>query len=131
MTTSHSDPRPDPHPQQHVVGAYYPNAALSKAYEIGLDREFIAWLSENWVLWGEFVSLAAQVIGKGRTRWSADAICHVLRWNRLIRDSLDPTFKINNNRTAGLGRLFNACHGVDFFETRRLHKGREVLGGNL
>lgn len=119
----------DSHPthQPHPVGAYYPNAALAKAYEIGLDREFIAWLSENWGLWGEFVSLAGQVIAKGRTTWSADALCHVLRWNRVIRDNSDPTFKINNNRTSRLARLFNACHGVDFFETRRLHMGDEPV----
>src|ERR1700754_3088114 len=105
------------------VNDYGPPAALETAKRIGLDPEFIGWLCGNWGLWGEFVQLAAQVKAKGRGKWSADALCHVLRWQRVVRDNMDPTFKINNNRTSRLARLFNACAGEDFFETRRMHQG--------
>ena len=117
MTTSHSDPLTNV--------SFYPTRALVVARELG-DPEFVSWLAENWLLWGEFVSLALLVKARGRGRWSADAICHVLRWNREVRDQSDATFKVNNNRTAMLGRLFNACAGERFFETRRRHGEREA-----
>jgi hypothetical protein len=106
---------------------YYPTRAIEVVDELELGADFKAWLAENWLLWGEFVSLALLVKKRGRTRWSADALCHVLRWQREIRDNSDVTFKVNNNHTSKLARLFNGCAGERFFETRRLHMGAEVL----
>lgn len=106
---------------------FYPTRALAVVDELELGADFKAWLAENWLLWGEFVSLALLVRKRGRSRWSADALCHVLRWQREIRDNSDVTFKVNNNHTAKLARLFNGCNGVDFFETRRLHRGDEPV----
>jgi hypothetical protein len=110
---------------------FHPPQALEKAKEIGLGNEFISWLSDNWMLWGEFVSLCMQIRAKGRKHWSADAVCHVLRFHRVVRDHVDPTFKINNNRTSQLARLYNACAGEVFFELRRRHRESEPLAGRM
>ena len=45
-----------------------------------------------------FVELALMMRRRGRKRWSARGIIHVLRWNTAIADK-DKVFKINNNNS--------------------------------
>jgi hypothetical protein len=91
---------------------------LSEAYRSGLPSNFTYWLSQNWSIWNEFCDLAAMVRHRGRTKWSARAIIHVLRWNRAVHDNTDPDFKINNNWTPNMARLYNSLHGIPFFQQR-------------
>lgn len=92
--------------------------ALAEAQRLELPPTYIHWLSKNWGIWHEFCDLARQVRERGRTRWSARAIIHVLRWNRVIRDATDTTYKVNNNWTPNMARLYNSLHGFAFFEQR-------------
>jgi hypothetical protein len=90
---------------------------MDTAIAMGLDDAFLGWLDANWGIWDEFCDLAELARLKGRTRWSARAILHVLRWHRMVRDS-GGTWKINNNWSAPLSRLYNALAGFDFFQER-------------
>lgn len=66
-----------------------------------------------------FEKLALQVAGAGHERYSADAICHRLRWHMHIERG-DRDFVVNNNWTSVLARWFLARHPElpKFFETR-------------
>jgi hypothetical protein len=93
---------------------------MDAAVAMGLPDDFLGWLDDNWAIWAEFCALAAQVRARGRGHWSARAILHVLRWNRVVRDATDPVFKINNNWSPSMSRLYNALVGFDFFREREL-----------
>jgi hypothetical protein len=100
----------------------YPHGEYVRhANAIGMDAEFMEWLEVNHAIWEEFCALAALAQSKGRIRWSARAIMHVLRWNRMLRDPTDPLFKINNNWSARMARLYNHFHGLEFFAERDGH----------
>lgn len=92
--------------------------ALLFAQAIGLSLTFRKWLPENWAIWFEFVRLADKMRITGREFYSARAVIQVLRWERALRDASQPTYKINNNRSAEMARLYNAINKVEFFRTR-------------
>lgn len=66
-----------------------------------------------------FETWALYVIGKGKTRHSADAILHKIRWEEDVEQG-NRAFKCNDHWTAPLARWFMACHPKHqgFFETR-------------
>ncbi len=66
---------------------------------------FWEWLADNMHIFQEFVRLALRTQARGQRRWSADGLCHVLRWRTAVREHSDAGFKINNCATAGLARL--------------------------
>lgn len=90
---------------------------MDAAVAMGLPDDFLGWLDDNWAIWLEFCELAILAHSKGRTRWSARAILHVLRWNRMLRDS-GAVWKINNHWSAPMSRLYNHFAGFDFFQER-------------
>jgi hypothetical protein len=90
---------------------------MDAAVAMGLRDDFLTWLDDNWAIWCEFCQLAALARSKGRARWSARAILHVLRWNRMLRDS-GGVWKVNNNWSAPMSRLYNHLAGFDFFQER-------------
>lgn len=51
-----------------------------------------------------FVNLAMELRGKGVQHYSADAICHVIRWFKITTGKDNSGFKINNNYTAFYAR---------------------------
>lgn len=92
--------------------------ALLFAQALGLSESFREWLPNNWAIWFEFVRLADQMRLRGRKYYSARAVLHVLRWHRALRDPTEREYKINNNRSAEMARLYNGLIGADFFRTR-------------
>jgi len=92
--------------------------ALMHARALGLPPKFCDWLELNWAIWFEFVKLADKMRIRGREHYSARAVLHVLRWERALRDTTQDDFKINNDKSAKLARLYNAMNRVDFFLTR-------------
>ena len=81
---------------------------------------FWTWLEDNEHILEAFIRLARRTRKAGVARWSADAICHVLRWQTAIRERGAGTLKINDHCTAGLARLtMRLCPDLaGFFETR-------------
>jgi hypothetical protein len=51
-----------------------------------------------------FVNLAMDLRRQGVQHYSADAICHVIRWFKITSGKDDSGFKINNNYTAFYAR---------------------------
>lgn len=52
----------------------------------------------------EFRSIAQDLVSRGITRYSADAICHVIRYHRIVNQNRDGGFKISNNHTSRYAR---------------------------
>lgn len=92
--------------------------AMLFAQALGLSESFRNWLPQNWGIWFEFVKLADQMRLRGRKYYSARAVIHVLRWHRALKDPTEPVYKINNNRSAEMARLYNAIIDMPFFRTR-------------
>ena len=95
-------------------------------------EDFWEWLIDNRHLLQSFAVLALQTKVAGVKRWSADAICHVMRWKTAMRERGQSELKINNNCTAGLARLSMRLYpSLDgFFATRappRSQHGRRLI----
>lgn len=71
---------------------------------------FWIWIrtDEGKQIWHRF-ERAALRMAKKRSRYSARSIIHVLRWNTALRDGTE--FKINNNWSSGMARLWMRKHG--------------------
>lgn len=114
----------------NVVAGTFVDTADSKrlarlhAQAIALPDEFCEWLELNWPIWDEFVKLSDQMRTRGRAYYSARAVMHVLRWHRALKDPTETDYKINNNRSAAMARLYNSMRNIEFFRTR----GRAVAG---
>lgn len=85
----------------------------------GIDKPtidiFINWLKENREVWKAFEAYALQAMSSGR-QLGAKAICERVRWYCEIEKGQD--YKVNNNFTAYLARLFMIKHNNEYFETR-------------
>lgn len=82
--------------------------------------KFFHWLQFNEHVWKEFENKAL-TMAKYRKRFSARTIVEVMRWNNIIKQKGEPTFKLNDHYTPGMARLWMAKHGKDFpkfFELR-------------
>lgn len=81
---------------------------------------FFRWLSseEGQTIWRDFERKALQMAAV-RGRYSAMAIVQVIRWETNLQDGSE--FKINNNWTPGLARIWLLNHGdryPGFFQLR-------------
>lgn len=96
------------------------------ASQIGLGSQFSAWLESNWSIWDTFYRLADKMRTRGRRYYAARTVVEVMRWNYHLSDAVDPDFKLNNNWTPKMARLYNAVTGIEFFQTRD-HGGKHPL----
>jgi hypothetical protein len=102
------------------------NARLMRApmqltlYERSHFVRFEAWLADNPAVWVLFEKFAFEAVGTGRSHYSADAICHRIRWHCDIETRSNDGFKLNNNHVAFLARRFMRKHPehADFFRLR-------------
>lgn len=106
-----------------VNGAFVDTAdthrlALLHVRALGMPDEFREWMEQNWPIWDEFVKLSDQMRKRGRAYYSARAVLHVLRWHRALNDPTEAEYKINNNRSAAMARVYNAMRNIEFFRTR-------------
>lgn len=81
------------------------------------DAEFEQWVTTNPHIWSGFCEFADKMRAV-RSRYSARAVLHVLRWHRALSDKSDPLFKINNNWSARMARKYNEENDVKFFSER-------------
>ena len=70
---------------------------------------FFHWLGQNQEVWKTFENYALRM-AQSRERFSARTIVEVMRWNNDIRQK-NPIFKLSNNMTPGMARLWMAKHG--------------------
>ena len=59
----------------------------------------------NPEVWQKFKEFTQTLISAGRSNYSADAVCHRIRWHYATQ-SKGEDFKINNNYTALYARMF-------------------------
>ena len=86
----------------------------AREHEDEYPEGFFWWLRENFHIWKEFEERAYTMAAVAkRPRYSARTIIEVMRWNSDIREK-KPLFKLSNNMTPGLARLWMAKHGKDF-----------------
>jgi len=86
--------------------------------------EFLNWLPENAHIWIAFEQEAYKVIKAGFKHYSARTIIHVLRHHSALSERGLDGWKINNNISPYLARLFailNPSH-ADLFEYRTAHR---------
>lgn len=98
---------------------YEPDSSLGTR-ESQLERNCVTYLVENPHFWTLFVRHCMKAIKAGYDNYSVRAILHVVRWHTRIelRDQTD--FKINNNHSPTIARMFHQFfpERSDFFETR-------------
>lgn len=78
--------------------------------------EFRSWLRENFDLYLNFERRSDEMRNL-RPRYSARTIVELLRWHSDLQDA-EVSFKINNNSTRDMARLYNRLTGTSFFEER-------------
>lgn len=85
-----------------------------------LRRAFETFHAANPQVYELFKRFTFQVIERGFSRYSSDAVCHRIRWHVNIETRSDDGLKINDHVTAFYARLFMDDHPehAGFFETR-------------
>jgi hypothetical protein len=86
---------------------------------LSLSERFAKFDAAHPDVWQSFVSVTRDLIAAGKTRYSADAILHVVRWHRAT-STAGQEFKINNNFSACYARKWADTHkdAAGFFATR-------------
>lgn len=69
---------------------------------------FFLWLQENRHIWKDFEQKALEM-AQVRDRYSARTLVEVMRWHSDLREKR-PLFKLSNNMTPGMARLWMAKH---------------------
>lgn len=92
--------------------------ALLHARALALGEDFTDWLQLNWHIWDDFQKLSDQMRTKGRKYYAARTVIEVMRWHSHLTDRADADYKLNNNHTPKMARLYNAICGEEFFRTR-------------
>lgn len=89
---------------------------------------FDSWLLENRAIWLAFEREAKSIAARGFSHYSARTIVHVLRHHSALTEA-DGEWKINNNHSPYLGRVFEAVHPelAGFFERRSTMYERRAL----
>jgi hypothetical protein len=87
-----------------------------------IDNAFQAFHDANPEVWKLFQQFTFLLIDKKFQHYSADAVCHQIRWHTAVVTS-DRDFKLNNNFTSRYARLFHKEYPKHstFFRTRTLN----------
>lgn len=88
--------------------------------------DFIEWIPENTHIYTAFQREAFRVLYKGFKHYSGRTILEVLRHHSALEEK-DGQWKINNNHTPYLCRLFGLMHPqhADLFEYREVRKPKD------
>lgn len=81
---------------------------------------FLAFHQANPGVWNLFCRFTFDVINRGHSHYSSDAICHRIRWHTQI-ETQGELCKINDHYTAYYARMFaiKFPEHADFFENRK------------
>jgi len=107
------------------------SGSLFEGCPTALLSEFKAFHRKNKFVYSLFKQLAFQAIMEGRTRYSQQAIWHILRWNYDIATNAKD-YKLSNNYIALYARLAIKEHpkhfGNGFFQLRNFGPRRKENG---
>lgn len=87
-----------------------------------IDTAFADFDAANPHVWTAFQALVERAIRAGRSRYSADAIVHLIRWQANVETRREDEFKINNSFVSRYARKWIEANPAraSFFETRVL-----------
>ena len=91
----------------------------------------MAYLPENLHVFAAFEREAMAVIKRGWKHYSARTIVEVLRHHTALQDNVESGWKLNNQNTPYLARLFALLHPdhADLFEFREAKAVRRLSEG--
>ena len=94
------------------------------------SEDFIEWLPDNQHVWDAFVREVFRIRGRGYKHYSSYTIVEYLRHHSAIAENSNGAWKINNNHTAYLSRLFDLRfpESAGLFEYRTVTKPRKRRG---
>ncbi len=107
------------------IGEIIPIEVLRTLEKEKYPEGFFHWLQFNHHIWEQFERHAHTMAAK-RDRYSARTIIEVMRWNSDLREQAakphpvsgkrirPPLFKMSNNMTPGLARLWMVKHGKKY-----------------
>lgn len=72
-------------------------------------EEFLKWLPDNQHVWDAFVYEVSRVRKRGFKHYSARTIIHFLRHHTSVSEAPDDGWKINNNHSPYMARLYDLC----------------------
>ena len=76
--------------------------------EYDYNDGFVPWLQDNPHIWRAFANKAIEAVQSGRGYFGAQSIVEFIRWDTaLYEDGI--SYKVNNNHSADLARLFMDC----------------------
>lgn len=89
----------------------------SRAEEI--DRRAREFVEANPEVWRLYCKYALELISRGWSHYSSDAVVHRIRWHHAI-ETTDRDFKINDHYTAPFARMFHRAYPehAGFFRLR-------------
>jgi len=101
-------------------------ATLTDALALAMENhhefrdDFIAWLNANFPIFEYFERAAQHIFNTGRNHYSARTIVEVMRHRTALREIGDGSWKLNNDRTPDMARLYILLHPEQegFFELR-------------
>jgi hypothetical protein len=85
-------------------------------YPNDFDVTFRGWLRRNWKIYESFHNKGKQMMCQ-REHYSARTLVEVIRWHTDLQEA-DQLFKINNNVTPDMARMFNRITKTEFFRER-------------
>lgn len=87
---------------------------------VSLEERFAAFLRDNPHAMDRFCELALEAIRKGHTRWSGDAIVHVMRWLEGVPTKGDE-YRFDNSYVSLMVRVFQERYPEHsaFFVTKK------------
>jgi len=85
------------------------------------QAKFDAFHAANPHIYDLFINFAFRAMRKGRTRYSARTLLHVIRWHTTVETDDPAGFKINNLWSPYYARLFETDYPehAGFFEKRK------------
>lgn len=88
----------------------YTHVCMTAANHPDFSPAFILWLRDNQKVWEAFEAEALKVIARGHQHYSSKTIMEFLRHHSMISESAESPWKLNNNLTPYLSRLFALIH---------------------
>lgn len=94
--------------------------ALARMHAEQFTPEFLAYLPDNLHVYTAFEREALRIVARGFAHYSARTILHVLRHHSALEEDAGGQWKLNNNVSPYLARLFALDHPAheDLFEYR-------------
>lgn len=106
------------------LGPLFERAPVEPEPPKSIDQSFLEFHRANPGVYEELRRLARDVLARGHTRVSIDALYHRVRWDRVFERTYDPnsTFHLNDRYTSRYARLLMQREPelAGLFETRRL-----------